>query len=394
MDYAFAQVDLSKRIFEELSQNALEIKEYKSAEIDEDIYKIRVMSWGTSAEHYFERLAEDRKATWFRLAKEGNPSACFLVGRCYNLGVGFTEDQDKAHHFLTKSVEQGHVWAMVYLARTCLAQGDKESALTWYRKAAESGDPYAQQVFFKVLQKGSAGLTDNEEASKWIEKAVETNNPLALTVYAELFFLAPFEGFEPSPEKCVQLLKKAAGQGSASAMNLLGGLYEEGVGVPKSLDSAVQWYTKAVELNHIGAMTNLGLMHELGIGLTENTREAFRLYKLAAESGDPAAMVNIGSCYRFGRGVNKEPGLAFSWTRKAAEKGNSIGLYQYAVLLLNGVDGVAGKNEELGFQQLKKSFEANPQEVGVIELLVECYTKGIGTAVDRGEATRLKRLLR
>ncbi|HEY0790953.1 MAG TPA: tetratricopeptide repeat protein [Chthoniobacterales bacterium] len=58
-------------------------------------------------------------------------------------------------------------------------------------------------------------------------------------------------------EKAVQWYQKAAGAGSAVAMNNLGGCYEEGTGVRKDRNLARQWYHAAVAAGYTHAQEAL-----------------------------------------------------------------------------------------------------------------------------------------
>ena len=59
------------------------------------------------------------------------------------------------------------------------------------------------------------------------------------------------------------LLEKAAAQGHAYAMNLLGSIYD----VRKDMDQAVEWYTKGAEAGLPLAQYNLGVCLDAGTGV-------------------------------------------------------------------------------------------------------------------------------
>lgn len=85
---------------------------------------------------------------------------------------------------LQKRAERGEVKAMLALAhsfRTSLVPRDAESATTWYRKAAEAGDPEAMlQMAIRCMEEGSP-LHDLKAARAYIEKAAKAGSAEAQT---------------------------------------------------------------------------------------------------------------------------------------------------------------------------------------------------------------------
>ena len=84
--------------------------------------------------------------------------------------------------------------------------------VTWFRKAAEKGNPEAQQNLGRCLFSGEGCKKNEQEAVSWYRKAAE--------------------------------------QGEASAMFNLGACYMEGTGVKKDVAEATKWFKKAASLGH------------------------------------------------------------------------------------------------------------------------------------------------
>lgn len=55
---------------------------------------------------------------------------------------------------------------------------------------------------------------------------------------------------DPAPEQAIPWLERAAEQGSARAMSLLGSCCRDGDGVEADAEKAVQWYQKAADLEY------------------------------------------------------------------------------------------------------------------------------------------------
>jgi hypothetical protein len=68
---------------------------------------------------------------------------------------------------------------------------DKEKAFSWYQKAAEAGNTYAQRDLGLCYETGIGVSVDNEKAFFWYQKAAEAGNTDAqwnLSCYGEEFF--------------------------------------------------------------------------------------------------------------------------------------------------------------------------------------------------------------
>ena len=91
-----------------------------------------------------------------------------------------------------------------------------------------------------------------------------------------------------------------AAQGNLNAMNNLGMMYANGLGVEPNGAEAVKWYSAAANRGHLGAINNLGSMYELGQGVPQNYQAAAEKYALAAKYGLSDAQYNLASLYEMG----------------------------------------------------------------------------------------------
>ena len=90
--------------------------------------------------------------------------------------------------------------------------------------------------------------------------------------------------------------------GHVDAQYNLGGVYEQGVGVPQDYAEAVKWYRLAAEQGHASAQHNLGILYREGRGVPQDDAEAVKWTRLGAEQGDANAQYNLGLMYALGRG--------------------------------------------------------------------------------------------
>ena len=78
-----------------------------------------------------------------------------------------------------------------------------------------------------------------------------------------------------------------ANNGDASIMNLLGYMYDYGIGVKKDKNSAFLWYQRAARAGNPIAMCNLADMYTIGDGVLKNEKKATDWYNKALSTNDP-----------------------------------------------------------------------------------------------------------
>ena len=94
-------------------------------------------------------------------------------------------------------------------------------------------------------------------------------------------------------------LEKAAGQGHAYAMDVLGSVYD----VRKEYVQAMAWFTMGAETGLPRSMYSLGLMLDKGEGVAAPDYPASAgWYRLAADAGHGGAAYNLCTLYQVGRG--------------------------------------------------------------------------------------------
>jgi TPR repeat protein/class 3 adenylate cyclase len=109
-------------------------------------------------------------------------------------------------------------------------------------------------------------------------------------------------------ESARESFRKAADAGNAQATVLLGTLYAQGLGGPKSDSDAAHMFRQAADLGNARGMYNLGLMYEAGrvAPAGPDNRAAAHWYTEASNRGDRDAAYRLGVMYEEGRGVTKD----------------------------------------------------------------------------------------
>ena len=115
-------------------------------------------------------------------------------------------------------------------------------------------------------------------------------------------------------------LRASAEQGDATAQSNLGGMYDQGRGVPPDAAAAVAWYRRAAEQGDARAQYNLGGMYREGRGVPPDAAGAVAWYRRAAEQGHVRAQYNLGGMYAEGLGVPPDAVEALMWLTIAAAR--------------------------------------------------------------------------
>jgi clan AA aspartic protease (TIGR02281 family) len=116
----------------------------------------------------------------------------------------------------------------------------------------------------------------------------------------------------------IKWYRKAAEQGDAFAQYNLGGIYQNGQGVPQNYSEAIKWFSKAATQGAAGAQARLASMYFIGLGVQQDYAAAASWYRKAAEQGHARAQYGLGLMYGSGQGVLQNYVLAYMWLNLAA----------------------------------------------------------------------------
>ena len=144
-----------------------------------------------------------------------------------------------------------------------------------------------------------------------------------LTSQDILRMLREYKQANKDASNLVEQCNTAANQGEMRAQNLVGIIYDEGLGVPVDHLEALKWFMKSANQGYANAQCNLATMYYNGKGVNQDYNEAEKWIRKAAEQGNASAQLNLGFMYSNGKGVNQDYNEAEKWYRKAAEQGNA-----------------------------------------------------------------------
>lgn len=114
---------------------------------------------------------------YVKKANQGDCSAQFELGVCYENGIGVVMDDECAVEWYRKAAEQGFSKAQNNLG-ICYENGigvieDKNEAVKWYYKSAQQGYMIAQYNLAVCYYWGRGVIEDNEVAMRWLYKSTQ-----------------------------------------------------------------------------------------------------------------------------------------------------------------------------------------------------------------------------
>jgi TPR repeat protein len=242
-----------------------------------------------------------------------------------------SEDAKKAHY--VKAAAAGSIFAPLLLEGIARLRKENAQARKWARtnranhvaavlRELAASDMRAQALLGVAHDWGLAGAArDEAQATAWFRKAAEQGHAYAQNILGNRY--AYGWGVAKDEALAAAWLRKAAEQGHAVAQTRLGGMYADGRGVDKDDAQAAAWFRKAAEQGHAGAQVNLSALYGLGQGVAKDEAQSAAWLRKAAEQGDAFAQFNLGNMYALGRGVVKDEAQAVEWWRKAAEQGHA-----------------------------------------------------------------------
>ena len=178
-----------------------------------------------------------------------------------------------------------------FLAMLCLAFSAmhraraNEQTIEQITTAADKGDAEAQYRLGQALLSGVGVKKDSRSAYEYLQKAAAQGHADAI---GEFYYHGKY-GHKQDYEKAREHLQKAADADNASAQNMLGAMYRNGVGVPMNFAKAEHWFRKAAEQGDPKSMSNLGqILGPDGPDATKSV-EAMKWLLLAHRANEPMA---------------------------------------------------------------------------------------------------------
>lgn len=321
-----------------------------------------------------------RARCYLKLAEQGDAKAQLAYGECLRRGEGVAQNEEEAIYWYKASARRLSPIAALRLAK-CLEKsqsfGDvSRQVFFWLRVGAELGDADSAYELSRAYEEGRGVDASHRHALYWLMTAARRGQGDACIVLAKMYLdgngveknnaaaryflkkapsglrakwltlrLGTGESAEPAelylPEREEERLALgrqaenegeyaiasylyfiAAKGGSDEAMSRLGRFYEEGLGVPKSVEEARRRYSIAAKAGNSDALLHLGMLAEGGVGGEADGKTAFDCYTRLEEKGDAEGAFHLGEMYRKGALLSKNYPEAIRHYKLAAKLGH------------------------------------------------------------------------
>lgn len=240
---------------------------------------------------------------------------------------GLAVDYQDAKYWYTKGLAYSDSNCMIGLASLCDTDTlvNFEKAFEWYQKAADCGNPRAQYFVGWYYQKGLGVKRNYHTAFTMYQKSAANGYAEA---YAAIGRMHHFEliSDRPSYLKAIEMYNRSIELDPANcgaALNGIGLLYQDGLGVYKNQDKAMSYFSSAVGIRNADAYNSMGEIYKFGHGVPIDHHQAKHWFLKSAQAKNDEGQLNLALSYLVdvpSQEVDYE--TALFWFRKALERGN------------------------------------------------------------------------
>ena len=211
----------------------------------------------------------------------------------------------------------------------------QEQYIARMEKLAEEGDLKTQKALAYVYLYGKNGFPLNKQkAFTYYEMAAEQGDSTALNNLGSLYFNGI--GVQVNYQKAIELFEEAAKAGSSEAALNLGFIYLSGRNAVSNAAHAVEKFSMAAEKGSVVAKFMLGYANYRGFGTKQDLKLASKLIKEAADEDFDEAQYVIGYMYLHGIGIVKNYDNAEKYLTYAMKQGNMSAMMELANNLAAG----------------------------------------------------------
>lgn len=246
---------------------------------------------------------------------------------------------------------------------------------------AERGSVQHEIELAAAYLRGHGVAKDEKQAAYWYERAANSGDPGAQQQIG--YFYAAGIGVERNPQRATEWFERAVAGGSISAKVNLGVAYVWGQGVRKDPQMAAQLFREAAEKGSGLGACYLGDSYHFGIGLAKDDTKAMHWFEVGAKRHDARAAYDAAFLLLH-ETKRKDNGKAIKYLHQAASGGYVMAKHQLALELIRNEKGAhsASSNEAIRLLE-EASADGFWKSSAVLGIL---YRDGQGTPMDKQAA--------
>lgn len=258
-------------------------------------------------------------------AENGDAVAQYLIGVCYDNGIGISQDLERAKYWYKEAAENGVPEAQCDYGIACTTENNMHEAEKWLLQSAEQG--YSKAEYTLGWNYGANYNVD--KALLWMEKAAKHDYVKAQLSMCSMYLQGPpaIQDFD----EAVKILEDLVKQDNPIAQYALALCFAQNKGVDVDFEKAMDYLKKSAEQGYAQALVDLGSVYCSGnpaLNIPQDYTMALDLFRRAAEQGYPMAQIYMGRMYENGWEVEKSKKKAEEWYKKAERQGLTLQLIQ------------------------------------------------------------------
>ncbi|AWC24556.1 Putative beta-lactamase HcpC precursor [Aminobacter sp. MSH1] len=311
-----------------------------------------------------------------RAADSGDETGILRTGEMLARGRGTGQSYQAGRAMLAGLAGHGDTFALIalgdLLSDPTVAPVDLPAAVASYDKAASLGHSDALVRLGDLYSRNGSVASELPRAFSYYVRASQAGNIVGKLRVGEMTLLG--RGTNRDVDAGLAQMNALADDGDPEALNLLGALYQRGIGGLLQADPAraYGYFSKSADAGNVIGSVRAGEMMVRGQGTTKNVvdglalvraaadagssealmslgtlmadgstgafdaPEAVRAYEKAAVLGRPDALVRIGDIYRVGGPIPVDPGKAFEFYRRAGLAGDETGRLRQGEMTARG----------------------------------------------------------
>ena len=269
---------------------------------------------------------------------------------------------------------EGHFfWGLGYLALQLLEDGAAERGVMLLTYGAEQKNPGNMRQLGLVYRQGKAVKRDEGKAFELMNAAVQAGDASAMLILGNMYEKGPQAVFNATKaykrdwQKARTWYRKAVAQKVPGAQGLLENLEQKIAIKEKNKSQQAAIAARGPHPDQVPELTGLakersaqelyveGASYYEGKGVAKNYEKALVALTWAARKNHPGAQYYLGRMFEHGHLVKKDPAEAYRWFKKAADQG--LAQSQFFVAAMNWQGLGTKQNKDAALTWMLRSAE-------------------------------------